>query len=127
MMKDRDIHVLAGRVGSERRTKWINNMLNVLDKRVSDVRDQFDGDAEGKKLTVQRHDLCEALNANGSTLNNNGYPAFFKQNFQSITYKKRKLFIEIEEYVEERKEQREKLSKIKSVDRQNEESEAATK
>jgi len=108
------VSVLAGEIGSESRTRKINNMLDVIDKKVSELRDK-----NHEQLKVTSRKLALALNWNQSVIVRNGYPDFFEEAFDSIEYKEQKgIFIDIEEYVEERKEQREKLAERKEENNQ---------
>lgn len=114
-MPSHDAYVLAGKIGSSKRTKKINIMLDKIDKRVSEVREQFDD--ENKKILVKSADLATKLNFSQSTVCRNGFPEFFTQYFDSITYQEnRGIIIETEKYVEERKKQREEISELKSED-----------
>lgn len=107
-----DIAVLSGKVGSEKRTQKINKMVNELDKAVADARDQ-----EKEKVLISSGYIADRLNYSSSTINRNGYPQFFKTNYESIIHKDKKgLLVRCDEYVEERKEQREKLSELSGGD-----------
>lgn len=112
-MSSTDAHVLAGRVGSEKRTKKINMMLDELDRAVSRARDPEDGQ-EIEMIKISSSYLATRLNYSRSTITKNGFPHFFTEYFDSIEYRENKgLYIEIEKYVEERKNQREKVAELK--------------
>lgn len=84
-------------------------MLDVIDKKIAEVRK-----TEAEELKVTSRKLASALNWNQSVIVRNGYPDFFEDAFESIIYKEQKgIYIDIEKYVEERKEQREKLAERK--------------
>jgi len=112
-MTNHDVAVLSGNLGSEKRTQKINKMVNELDKAVSDARDQ-----DKENVLISAGYLADRLNYSSSTINRNGYPQFFKTNFESITHKNKKgLLVRVDKFVEERKEQREKLSELNKDDK----------
>lgn len=105
-MASHDVYVLAGQIGSSSRSTKINNMLNELDEMVGEARDK-----NRAALLVRSRTLAERLNFSQSTICRNGYPEFFTRHYDSIKYQENKgIRIEAEEYVEERKTQREKLA-----------------
>lgn len=111
-MSSHDAHVLAGQVGSEARTKKINNMLSEIDERVAEARKHESSEIENIKIGSSH--LATKLNFSQSTICRNGFPEFFTKYFDSIEYYENKgLIIEIETFVEERKEQREKVAQLK--------------
>lgn len=111
-MASHDVHVLAGTVGSTKRTKKINNMLNVLDKLVAEARESDNDNLE--KIMVRSSSIAERMNWSQSTICRNGYPEFFTRHFESVEYRENKgVFIDIEQWVEERKDQRERLAEYK--------------
>lgn len=111
-MVSHDAHVLAGNIGSSSRTKKINNMLDEIDKKVKKAREYEKREIE--EVLVRSGTLATELNFSQSTICRNGFPQFFTKYFDSIHYKENKgIIIEIEEYVEERKEQRKQIAKLK--------------
>ena len=107
-MASHDILVLAGEIGSDSRTKKINNMINELDEMISQARDK-----NRSGILVRSGTLAERLNYSQSTICRNGYPQFFTRHYDSIEYKENKgITIQCEEFVEERKTQREKLAEL---------------
>jgi hypothetical protein len=111
-MPSHDVSVLAGEVGSSKRTKKINNMLDVIDKRVAEARNE-----ENKGIIVSAGDLATELNWSQSTICRNGFPEFFTKYYDSTQWSNSKgLKILAEEWVEERKEQREKLAELNEED-----------
>lgn len=109
-MSSHDAHVLSGRVGSEHRSRKLNYMLDEIDGYVSEAREN----STVERIIVKSGTLATDLNFSQSTICRNGFPNFFTRYFDSIRYKENKgLVIECEEYVEERKKQREKIAKLK--------------
>lgn len=108
-MTSHDVYVLAGSIGSQSRTDKINNMLDLIDERIGKAREQ-----DKKGIIVSAGDLATELNWSQSTINRNGFPEFFTKYYDSTEWKNNKgLKIVAEEWVEERKEQREKLANFK--------------
>lgn len=108
-MTSHDVYVLAGSVGSDTRTTKIHNMLEVIDKRIAEAREN-----DKKGVIVSSGNLANKLNWSKSTINRNGFPEFFQEYYDSTEWLNNKgLKIIAEEWVEERKEQREKLSEFK--------------
>lgn len=108
-MTSHDAHVLAGRVGSDSRTKKLNKMSDKIDEAVSQARDN-----DREKILLSSSYLATELNWSQSTICRNGFPDFFTRYFDSAIYKENKgLFVKTEKWVEERKEQREKIAELK--------------
>lgn len=115
-MPSHDVYVLAGETGSASRTKKLNNMLDTIDKKNAQAREQ-----NLEEYLIRSSTLAVELNWSQSTICRNGFPEFFTRHFNSITYKQNKgIVIQTEEYVEERKTQREKLEKYYSDQQESE-------
>lgn len=84
-------------------------MLDSIDQAVSEARD-----SEHKRIKLSSSYLANSINYSQSTVCRNGFPQFFTRYFDSAVYKEnRGLYINTEEWVEERKEQREKVAELK--------------
>jgi len=104
-----DVGVILGSVGTEARTKRINNMLDILDERIAEVREQ-----NKEKIRVSTSDMATELNVNKSTVNRNGFPSFFLKAYECTSHRTNKgMIVDVEEWVEERKEQRERIHERK--------------
>lgn len=105
------IDVIAGRKGSQTRTRKINKMLNQLDKAVADSRGDKENPSSPEKIRVSSSYLADKLNYSRATITRNGFPSFFNRYYESVTHQPKKgIIINIEKWVEERKEDREKLA-----------------
>lgn len=114
-MSSHDVSVLAGEIGSSSRTKKLNIMLDEIDRAVSEARDTENRDVE--VITVSSAYLATELNYSQSTIVRNGFPDFFKRYYESTAYVENKgLRINVDKWVEERKEQREKLAEKNGSD-----------
>lgn len=112
-----NIAVLSGEIGSSSRTKKIHNMLNVLDKSVADARNQRGENGNPERIRITSSYLATELNYSRATITRNGFPNYFTRTYDSVKYQQNKgLVIHIDDWVEERKQEREELSKVNSGD-----------
>lgn len=99
MVNSHNAKVIAGRKGSQARSKKIYNMLSEVDKAVSEAQEEMMEIDEDSRIKITANYLAEKLNFSRETIYRNGYPNFFKNNFDSIIYLNKKgLIVNIESW-----------------------------
>lgn len=88
-------------------------MLDAIDKRIAEVRRKLEGDIEEKKIQVKSRHLAEELAINKTTVTRNGFPEFFTRVFDCCELDHHTLVIQMDEWIEERKDQRKRLSEYR--------------
>lgn len=92
-------------------------MLNVLDKLVADAREHRGDGSKPERISVNSSYLATELNYSRATITRNGFPNYFTRTYEAVRYdRSHGLIVEIDEWVEERKQERKELSKVNSGD-----------
>lgn len=102
MVDSHNARVIAGSKGSDARSRKLYNMLSEIDEAVKQGREQYAEIDENSKIKITANYLAEKLNFSRETIYRNGYPNFFKNNFDSIMYLQQKgLFVSIQRWENE--------------------------
>jgi hypothetical protein len=102
VVNSHNARVIAGRKGSQARSQKIYNMLREVDKAVLEAQEEMAVIDEESRIKITANYLAEKLNFSRETIYRNGYPDFFKNNFDSIIYLNKKgLIVSIESWTDE--------------------------
>lgn len=90
-------------------------MLSVIDDAVEQAREKRGDSETPKRIKINSSYIATEMNYSRATINRNGFPQFFQNGYDCVKYKRNHgLIIEIDEWIETRKEEKKAVKEIKN-------------